>query len=857
MTTNNSKLSTNAGAAGGHLDWLDPLKALALLAILLNHLVEEFGKGPWFTNPSQDWPSLADRLSNIYPTQFPFPISLVQFLGWLGDSGPGVFILVSGFGLTWAALNRGEQRVELGNFYRRRLLRIFPLYIAIHLIILAVSLIVPGSSYTLASPMTLLSLLGLRFTDSLFFYINPSWWFIWLIIQLYVVFPFLFRLLQRSGVRNFLIITLAFTFASRFLGIMGVRYSQGLYFWMTGIFFGTRLAEFVVGMAAAVWFFELQKVGRNMPPVGKILAWSLGVYLIGLGCSFTLPGTVVSNLLVTIGLSGLFYAFWEGVVKKVHLLAGVITWIGVEAYGVFLLHQTPLRWTRIIYDQYLHLVFALLVIALSFPTGWLINRCIAETQKSWRLLREKFPGKLVGWVGATGVAAALVIVEPRLWDNWKYRVFAMLLGICVVALFAAQSLADEKKGLHLQFALRWSAIGAGILQLFILPRHLGPAAVIIGVLFGAIGAVFWKWLPSRTKSLAASTATIALGILALESFLGYFAPLEAGRWGEYPALQIHPTRVYSLKPNKKIHLKYNNYDYILRTNSLGLPGPEIEPIEKTDGLFRILIIGDAFSMPEGMGYERAYPQLLQQKFDPGKVQVINAGVTGYGPVEELSQLSELVPLLKPDMVIYQFFINEFIEAHLRPDDRLKNIGLLPKGGSLRGNLMERSQLHEHFKKVRQQIKEAVTGRPSDYRFWKSFLHLYETGENRYYSPDSLDVLKDYLKSMKDVCSRNSTKMIIYFVPGAVAVSKQADISYFPWDENLEDVSKYDLNRPLKNLQDLAGIIGLPVMDLTTSLKSHEIQPVYFPDSWHWNLEGHKVVAATIYNDLKLRSTTNK
>jgi hypothetical protein len=34
-----------------HLDWLNPLKGPALLAILLNHLVEEFGPGPWFTNP--------------------------------------------------------------------------------------------------------------------------------------------------------------------------------------------------------------------------------------------------------------------------------------------------------------------------------------------------------------------------------------------------------------------------------------------------------------------------------------------------------------------------------------------------------------------------------------------------------------------------------------------------------------------------------------------------------------------------------------------------------------------------------------------------------------------------------------
>lgn len=53
------------------LDWLDPLKAFALLGILLNHLVEELGPGPWFTNPSSSWPPLAERLQTFFPVEDP------------------------------------------------------------------------------------------------------------------------------------------------------------------------------------------------------------------------------------------------------------------------------------------------------------------------------------------------------------------------------------------------------------------------------------------------------------------------------------------------------------------------------------------------------------------------------------------------------------------------------------------------------------------------------------------------------------------------------------------------------------------------------------------------------------------
>jgi peptidoglycan/LPS O-acetylase OafA/YrhL len=100
-----------------NIDWLDPIKAFALLAILLNHFVEEFGKGPWFTNPGNNWPDFATRMANVFPSDHPFPISLIQFLGWLGDSGPGVFILASGFGLTWAVLHRPGEESRPLNFW--------------------------------------------------------------------------------------------------------------------------------------------------------------------------------------------------------------------------------------------------------------------------------------------------------------------------------------------------------------------------------------------------------------------------------------------------------------------------------------------------------------------------------------------------------------------------------------------------------------------------------------------------------------------------------------------------------------------------------------------------------------------
>jgi hypothetical protein len=268
---------------------------------------------------------------------------------------------------------------------------------------------------------------------------------------------------------------------------------------------------------------------------------------------------------------------------------------------------------------------------------------------------------------------------------------------------------------------------------------------------------------------------------------------------------------------------------------------------------RLLVIGDAFTMPEGMEYEYAYPHLLEKKISaciaPRKVQVINAGVTGYGPLEQYPQLSELAPLLKPDIVVYEFFINEFHEQRLTAEERLTNIGLISGNGSIRHRVFVRSQVVAHARQLAARLRELVTGKPGYWRFSKSLLYFYKTGENHFYTEENLALLKSNLNAMNDECRNVSAQFVVFFVPGAVAVSKPADIDYFPWDQKLSDHPIYDLERPYRILRKITDELKIPAIDLTPYLRKHQKQPVYFPGSWHWNHEGHKVVAGAIAQNL--------
>lgn len=835
-------------ARGRQLPWLEALKAFAIAGILLNHLVEEFGPGPWFTNPSNDWPDLGTRLRAFFPADPSLPLAVLRFLGWLGDSGPGVFILVSGVGLAYSAMQRPAEAAPTA-FFRRRVLRLFPLFIAMHLVVLTAALAVPGNELTLAGPKTLLSLLGLRFTPSLFFHISPSWWFVWTILQFYLVFPWLHRLMRNVGTTRFLALAVLFTLAARGYGILR---SDSLYFWMTGLFFGTRLAEFAVGMAIGAHLAAVRD-GEAMASVGaaRALRWGIPVYLAGLAASLTLVGSLVSNLLVTLGLAALFYAAWAAMVKDRPAAGRVTMWAGAVAYPVFLLHQPPLMWTASFTpgNTGAHWAAALAVLVLCVPAGYAIDRAVATFMRPAQGPRATRVLRALAIVATAGTLLALLAVEPRLsLGTWRHRAFAVVLGGALVVL-ARREWGPRGSDGTAERVLRRGALLAGAATLFVFPAGFADAAAVLAVVLAALHAAAARLVVSPVRAWVAALLVGGGALASAELALTRIAPLEAGRWGEFPALERHPTRVYGLRPGQETRLRYNDYDYVLRTNGDGLAGPEIAPARPAADALRILVTGDAFTMPEGLPYEQSWTALLQDTLArclrPRIVQVINAGVTGYGPREESAQLAELVPRYRPDVVVVQFFINEFVEAGLTEEERLRDIGLLARPRSQGLWTVSRSQVVAQVQRFRVAQLERVTGRNSDERYWKALLAFYRTGDGSPYTPDALAAVGSFLGAMQRTMAAAGARMAIAFVPGAVAVEQPADIAYFPIGEPLDDTTRYDLGRPLRSLRRLADPLGIPVWDLTPPLRAHGRHPVYFPTAWHWNAEGHRVVASAV------------
>ncbi len=821
-------------------DWVDGIKAFAIVAILLNHFVESFGEGPWFSNPSKDWPDFSVRMSTLFPTGANLGVQIIKFLGWLGDMGPGVFILLSGLTLTISTLNKP---LKPKGFYTKRLLRIYPLYITIHIIILIVAKYWFKWDIHFFSASTLLSLAGLRFTNSLFFFLNPSWWFIWVIIQMYILFPFLLIFLKKKGVKQFLILTFLATILSRLIGIMGFFYHGNLFNWMTGIFGGTRLFEFTFGMYLGYLLFNNNlSFSKLLDSKLKLFLISLGIYVVGFVCSWTYVGSLFSMMLISIGLSGIFYSVYKFIFSNSNLIQNSWIWIGRNSFSVFLLHQPFMEYVSPLLKGTTKVAALIAIILLSFMAGYVIEKVVGDIIKfvedNKQRIRYFFNSRLYRIFILLTLILAMVVSFGVMLGFSKYNNLLKLLLFVLVACIALYRI-NKKFDTSLFISRFFDTVLFISAVLFLITENWFSTywcLILIASIF-----LFTTYKFRHIASVGITLVLLLGGIYVTENYLRKNAPVQVLKWGEFPALQMDSETIFSLKPNKTTHLKYNNYDYSVKTNSMGFSSEEINLSEKADNEKRILIIGDAFSMPEGLDYNSSYPYLLEQqlreKYPNFKINVVNGGVTGYGPNEEYAQLKKYITIIKPDIVINQFFVNEYDDINILQEARRKGIGFFVDK-SLRSRYFGNDQIPLQLDDFAQK-KLGIINKSESY--FKTLLYFYKKNAS-FYDDTVIAKISKYFDEMKSLCSVNNAKYIVMYVPGQIEVSKPKDIFYYPYFEKLEDTSIYDFSRPQSITENLCAEKNINYINTTSYLKGYDLQPVYFKESWHWNKAGHKSIA---------------
>jgi peptidoglycan/LPS O-acetylase OafA/YrhL len=238
-----------AGGAEGRLDWLDGVKGLAILWIVFFHFFTfyDHGRTPWPLHPGY----LAAYEARCAPDGSRVLClggALLSAGGQLGFHAVSVFLVLSGFGLSYSLARPGRPLPAWSAWYRSRLVRLFPMYWVAHLVYLVspFQARIDALDYRFA-----LSFLGDRVVPigTIFYYFNPALWYFGLLLELYLVYPLLFLALRRLGAARFLVLAAAVTIGARWLLVIAVPVNPA---WVQGGFFACRLWEFALGMVAGM-----------------------------------------------------------------------------------------------------------------------------------------------------------------------------------------------------------------------------------------------------------------------------------------------------------------------------------------------------------------------------------------------------------------------------------------------------------------------------------------------------------------------------------------------------------------------------------------------------------------------------
>jgi len=316
------------------LDWLDGMKGISILWIVFFHAFSlldfpwPLSHGYWSTF----WKSCApsSSLGEVRCGLEALGVALTK----LGFHAVAVFVVLSGFGLTYSLAKTGEPANGWLGWYRSRLLRLFPMYWLAHL----VYLVLPFQARPERIDYRfLLSFLGDRVwpLDMIFYYFNPALWYFGLLLQLYLVYPLLFRVLQKAGVGGFLVLSALATFGCRYV-LLCVWPVDGNY--VQGAFFLPRLWEFAFGMALG-WLFR-KEPARSESWLFSYAALGAAclVYALGLRCYGDLRAYTFADALTGSGLT-IILAHVARACERLPPLGRTLAAIGSFSYGLYLLHQ--------------------------------------------------------------------------------------------------------------------------------------------------------------------------------------------------------------------------------------------------------------------------------------------------------------------------------------------------------------------------------------------------------------------------------------------------------------------------------------------------------------------------------------
>jgi lysophospholipase L1-like esterase len=196
-------------------------------------------------------------------------------------------------------------------------------------------------------------------------------------------------------------------------------------------------------------------------------------------------------------------------------------------------------------------------------------------------------------------------------------------------------------------------------------RHLGLFGCILAVQFGIFEIALRVWGSSE----------------AAPAFQGLF--------------EGDPGVGYRLKPGARVRYTTAEFETDIAINGAGVRDDEELGPKQADEK-RIVVLGDSLVMSVQVPLRQTFTELLEKRLNAAsngiRYRVVNAGVQGYGPVEQALYFQSIGAILQPDLVIATVFVGNDAEEAFRSAFRF--------GGERAGGIAAaRETLHSHLRRL--------------------------------------------------------------------------------------------------------------------------------------------------------------
>lgn len=318
---------------------------------------------------------------------------------------------------------------------------------------------------------------------------------------------------------------------------------------------------------------------------------------------------------------------------------------------------------------------------------------------------------------------------------------------------------------------------------------------------------------------------------------------------------------YKLIPGASGELIKPEFRTSFKINSLGMN--DYEYGEKSSNDYRILALGDSFVWGAyGTELSENFLKILEVKLNENKAEISNrnyqimkAGVPGYGTDQELLYLKNTGIELKPDLILLNFYMNDFDDNMIVGEREANTKGQLVVKHIKKQNILQltRNFLFNHLHSYRFMERAAVNIMGPKLGSLVGGDVIYNTAaisniyEEKYSEQALSKVGKTFIliEEMNQFAKQNNIPFIVVLIPAKFQVYPDLQQDIVKQNHAIE----YDFSKPNQMIIIWAEKKDIIVIDLLPEFTAHNEKDLYWTLNPHWNKLGNRQAAERIYRGL--------